>query len=596
MTEMLKSPLVPDAAVQPQKAKTVRKFPNQDQIEPLIAAGLVTHLVTVKEKLEPLFAAGQIHELPEVRFVAAFEGGIIALGCPNGLPENLADLAYPAPKPKPSAEARALTEGMRQIALTSQRLESVATAFQPIDNEIQELRLERLIDRIAALESTILSQAADTKEQALNSVEEQLFALTEKFENQPDHMQMLKDIASRLDALPEPVAPDLSGIEDKLDSLAENLCIVSTQTQKLTAVAKEIGAPADLAQTLNKIDEQLQQTHTELTERFDKLPEPINPDFSPIDSRLDGLTDQIDIVADQTERLIAMAQEVGPLSTLATVLSQINTRVETLGTNDDTQTILDAISDTQSEIKDLAERPMPDIDLSDQRKSFSQFATVLGMIVQRIEKAVTELPNPEVEANALAALHSDVASLLNRPDPQPLLQAQEDTMQTALDQLIVVQGLLGHDSADVDMMPSDLAEIIRSLPDLLESTFKKAPDPEHLLNTLEHLRTSVEQLPTHMQEIATAPIIKSEVPAEQTLPPVLQSYGTEIDTIAAQLERITTDVCLRRAPIEPTVHERGGPATGTVVLSDLRTQFAEMIANQINQTAVVAAQPSGNAH
>ena len=94
----------------------------QAQLDELARAGVVTHLVGHGEAIDPLFAVGQLRDLPEIRFVAAFREGVIALGCPDGLPEQLKDLAAPIsvppadldPDPDPGPDVQASLDAILQ--------------------------------------------------------------------------------------------------------------------------------------------------------------------------------------------------------------------------------------------------------------------------------------------------------------------------------------------------------------------------------------------------------------------------------------------------------------------------------------------------
>ncbi|MEL6640338.1 MAG: hypothetical protein AAFP98_03325 [Pseudomonadota bacterium] len=64
-------------------------------IQNLARAGIATHVIFDDSLVDPVFAMAKARDMPDVHFAALFENDTLVLGCPHGLPAELAQLAKP---------------------------------------------------------------------------------------------------------------------------------------------------------------------------------------------------------------------------------------------------------------------------------------------------------------------------------------------------------------------------------------------------------------------------------------------------------------------------------------------------------------------
>lgn len=313
------------------------------QIRQLAQAGIATHVISNTEDVDALFTVARARDMPMVRFAAAFEDGLLAVGCPDGLPDELANLAVPivvepdvtehANKPQP-------TNVNEKIALLAQRISENMPAPAPATTPDVSAQLSEIRDAIRALSQT-----------------------------PPD--QILRDIQSQIEALAAQSASagesqDLQQIGPAEDQLA-------------------LGDPDD--------SEDLGQILTDLEAA--SVPAAPELDITPI------MTVLLEIQA----QISALSVEDSPVGTdvshlLTAFEGRILAALAEQGNAHDpaTATLIEGQANLQALVSDLPNRivipPVPVIDIAQQRQSFAQFATALSKIMGRFDDVLERLDHP----------------------------------------------------------------------------------------------------------------------------------------------------------------------------------------------------------
>ncbi|MFK7837190.1 MAG: hypothetical protein AB8B60_13305 [Sulfitobacter sp.] len=447
----------------------------------MIAAGLVTHLITVEENLEPLFATAQIRQLPEVRFVAAFTDGLIALGCPGELPQELRNLAHPVDQPlAPSSSTIAtddVTEKLQKIDKTTLRLEYLLDALEPQTPDISGRGIDALIDRIAAVESIVKSQANDGMQEMNASLKE----LSNRFDAQPDFMAALNAMMSKIEGLTADRADDHSDQEDPVPQIMDQLETIAAQTGQISEIAQEVGSPSEVGTTLTEIltrldtltapdpsDNRIDEMHQMLCSIENKLPDQDHE----LSAKISNLQEVVSGLAAAPGPTLDLTEQRKSFSQFATVLAMIVKRVEAAankmtdaGQTPQTNPKLDEILETlstisqsnetaaevdmtpvtselaalslvindwpnkldalQSELASIAQQPKPVLDLTEQRQSFAAFSTTLSTAVQKLEAAIASIENQstgDATSNTLTGLQEQIAALPRQNTLEPLFE------------------------------------------------------------------------------------------------------------------------------------------------------------------------------
>jgi hypothetical protein len=342
------SSLVPETpAVLPPRAAG---HPQQAHLDMLVHAGIVTHLVVVQEALDPLFAVAQMRELPEVKFVAAFAEGLIALGCENGLPKDLQDIATPAIATAPAARQGtedAIDKTLARMEKTAHKLEYMFDAIRPDEAQGQGAIAQAMIERMTSVEQILTQVAAKDDTARLNALKNQMNALlAPKTDNAPDPtadaVARLTQEVEKLAARPVPDL-DLTAQKQGFDQFASVLAM---------SIQRMEGAASDIQAAL--------------------------PSLGPA-PQLEQMTQQL---ADLTQLFHDAKTGPADLTELTNGLSAVQA-----GLRD----VPEALSALRKDMTALAQHPKPVLDLTEQRRSFVDFATMLTGVVQRLENIVEDM-------------------------------------------------------------------------------------------------------------------------------------------------------------------------------------------------------------
>ncbi len=476
----------PPAALIPD-AETAAPHPRQAELDGLIHAGVITHLVSVEESLDPLFAIAQMRDLPEVHFVAAFEDGLIALGCPERLPGDLQALAIPAvataPPPETNPPEPMPEEALARIDRTAQQLEYLLDALRPDEAAAGETQLQPVIDRLEAIEHRINERATDPD---LRSMKEQVTGLHRRFDG-------LDTSAERSAKLPD--------AEEKFAALNRRLGDIETGLRELAQKA----AMPDQASALGAIGEALEDLRArQNTDPDDAGMSEVRGALQAMSMKLDqppalqeGLADQLATLQDELSQLVKAPAPVPDLAAqeekfdqFASVLAMTVSRIETSagdikasladarsgsepgaveakldqliegfaasrpadlaplaeqidGLKEQLSTWPEALDQLLGDVKSLSEQPKTTLDLTEQRRTFATFSSTLSGVVQRLEAAVADISTKdrasEADLSETNALVRDVLQQLDalgshQPDFGPARALLEEILSHAKSQ------------------------------------------------------------------------------------------------------------------------------------------------------------------
>lgn len=378
--------------------------PNHAHLNSMIDAGIVTHLVTVNEEIDPLFVVAQIRELPEVDFVAAFQNGLIAFGCADRLPDVLAAIAQPAfataPPPAP-------VDPMTQRLITLE--ETIATLLLQSgpDRRIAEIRdeigslnvrlaastsaeqLQNITTTVAAIKEELATPAAPPPDERIDVLQDQVKELSTQ-QNRGWGADQLREIMSAIAAIRTELTTSPNGeIALSQEASDQGVAVLSMLVKRVEAVAQQVTARA--------VPEDPSFDLAELQDRVDQLT---------LSVTRTGKSEQRN--SDKTQRMV---QELsGALDKQAAAKSDVTDlelKVDQLHRQN--ADLVDALNTQHRLIKDLANRPEPQIDLSEQRADMARFGAELTAAIDRMEASARQLaaqarmPSPQVE-DVLAAI------------------------------------------------------------------------------------------------------------------------------------------------------------------------------------------------
>lgn len=222
---------------------------SQAQIYQLAQAGIATHVIPDQAGVDPVFAMARARDMPDVHFAALFEKETLVLGCPNGLPDDLAPLASPIDlsafeeavaqtSAAAEDEAESTSTTQKKIELLADRIASLMPAPDTATPEASGLAY--LEDRLAALDAK-LTQIDPTA--GLTQVLEAQIALQNALDQpappgrtddglRKTITQLLDDSQSRHDAL----VTRLADLQDAMQAVAPD----ASTTPDLTTAVSEI--------------------------------------------------------------------------------------------------------------------------------------------------------------------------------------------------------------------------------------------------------------------------------------------------------------------------------------------------------------------
>lgn len=590
----------------------------QAQLDNLARAGVVTHVVGHGEAIDPLFAVGQLRDLPEVRFVAAFREGVIALGCPDGLPEQLVDLAAPI-----SVPAEPVDEG------------------PPPQPDVQPV-LASILDRLTALEGPSGLGAIQEKLSMLDTVGLETARLVGDLAHHaaelPQESQE-EDLSALFNAPLEVFRADQSARTDKvieaLNDVSDRLKTVEGQIDAACEdAAKEAEAPAPVGQDLdpllktlpdlsaglgrieNALSVAMQQGHARLDEVLTQLTqaaeagtrgEAQDAPLASIQATLEEMRGQL-----EGEGTDPRVEEQGAvLTSIQASLDEVLTRLNAEGNDAQSEsiaaalaalqdstaertTILAALAQVHESIEGLSARPDPVLDLTAQRQSFAQFGTVMNMVVQRLEGTAAQIKDSLETMNTPAAdapegLNAQLAdlpmALIDHLRESPEAASVMSHLATIKEQLTLLPETRDHLSKVSDTVEVlanrpkpvlDLTEQRRSFASFttalatvvqrLEKSadrFGDIPDPASGESPLENLIAQLPdqlaaQMPQSLDVSAVAQELVKALPASPDLAPVLAALSALEDRIANPVDMAAPDLAPLEAQITELVRGQAG--------------------------------------
>lgn len=442
-------------------------------VQDMIGAGIVTHQIDNAQTLDAVFAVSQIRDLPEVRFVAAFDNGLILLGCPDGPPESLAELVKPVvadtrtPEPELAAKLDALATrveemhkssedrigaGLNRMETLSHRLEFVADALHP-DNMAPSAEPQDLDADFAALRTLlegvhdkIGNQWQEDFGAHIERFESSLSAVSERNANQSDAIQTtLTQLAASLNTLIDKVddvsskKPDTTNhVEDAVAPLAESMGTLQAALSRLEANFQQIAAMGQ-----QESPEMSKLTHA-MADLHGKIQDLANSDAA---DRLDGLTGEVaglktmltDSIPHVSRSVEAMQSRVTALTEIAQRLDDMDPkrgfdRIEaglgTISQNADAtlrgvQDVCawvqngemgDQITSLTGKIDAVLDRPAAETPVDDLIARFNDVANSLDALPERMTTdAVAQIST--VFDTAVGGLHQDMKRLAHQPKP-----------------------------------------------------------------------------------------------------------------------------------------------------------------------------------
>ncbi len=126
----------------------------QQHIDALARAGIVTHVVTNPDGVDALFALSKAQDFPDVQFAATFDDGVIALGCPNGLPDALTNIATEvevAEEPLP-ATAPTVPDSVEPNAALDARFDALSAQIDDMRQTALPAAHAQILNRLSAIE------------------------------------------------------------------------------------------------------------------------------------------------------------------------------------------------------------------------------------------------------------------------------------------------------------------------------------------------------------------------------------------------------------------------------------------------------------
>ena len=363
----------------------------QAHIEELARNGLATHWVANPPSVDSVFAVARVQDLPEVRFAAAFEDGSLVLGCPDGLPDLLKDLAQvievpPMPEPTPAEE------------------HAVAPAA---DLSALDHKLDALLARAEAMPP---DDALARIEAGQRHLAEQLSALPQMDESRAQLpgtdlspvMDALASLQNQLNAAPMADPGAEIRPADPVD-IVRGL-FFEFQENLLGEVGRRIGATPDTLEALRNSIDAIQQ-------RLDTPPEPSSgagdPALAGIPDQLAALADQLAAltranVSDAPDDLAGLAERMAALETLPDLTRGIRDGIarlySALGAPSKAPDLTESLAPLAAQISALAERPLPE-------------APDLGPLETRLDAILASLA-PRPDEGAVTGIEVDLSEVM----------------------------------------------------------------------------------------------------------------------------------------------------------------------------------------
>lgn len=590
--------------------------PKQAHLNTLIHAKIVTHLVHVDEVPDTLFALSQMQDLPEVRFAAIFDDGLIALGCPTGLPEALASIAVPA---VPTALSNPRGKGgLQRIEEVSYRLEALIDTMEPEEVIVNEKLGKSILDRLTSLETQIANSEPQTVSADVSGLQSQIAALQERMTAAPD------------------LAPAIAILDAKISDIAtadpqtDQVQYLAELSDGLKSLTQQVKAQAALTQAfIGSVDEEgPDQGSTQLLDQMARLERTIlnagaiapsrNPDT---EKALRSLTQSVqsflksrpeaEHVTEKIEQLGAAqrtaftrieAAVAKAMSGLEPALDHLNARaadtenmmsdwhkdlrtlsVHTRSIADSTEQLPQVFTNLQSDMASLANAPAPVIDLSAQEAGFAKFATDLSGALKQIEgvaqrvedksaKAATQSEETIATLQTLPNLIS--AALRHEVDLKPIEQSLADlgeNLEKLPENMNLAAIAAGLSAVSDQITPINDTQAI-AFEDLQSSV-------KFILSHLQHLGDDVTRL--HAKEPDFDPLQDLIANVDQQIASQAQSQEGQLNLLRDMLTGLAQH--LGAAPQQAMPMVTSSTLTPETSINTLRMEFADLISKRMKE-------------
>ena len=450
-------------------------------------------------------------------------------------------------------------DGIASLALKIDTLTQKTTALSD-----ESVVLGRLDDLGGQMQ--LLSDAAKTPIQSIESLSQMLGEL--------------RNDVKRMASAPKPVL-DLT---EQRRSFATFTTAVSAITQRLEASAEQIGAhletskEAEVAEDIMARLNDLHRLQTETEPSIDSL----SAQVAALQSTALSETSEIRTLMSE---LAAKFEAPHPATVdLAPVLEKLEVM------NTQSHTLPATLSELQTTIVRIADRPPQTLDLTAQREGFARFATATASVVHRLENCASDLhtlsENAQSETNELRALMQAVIDNVRK--------LPQDTRDTH-----VLQDMIAHLQNDIKKLPVEFDEMteIRNI----LNTMAKRPDPvldlteqrNSFARFLAVTGTSIQRLEQIANTLDKHPKDDDQNgPVLEALQEVLSridretaARGDQLESLSEQIARFFDDAA---SDDRDRVADDAGavPPTFNNQMSEeqLRFLFAELVASQLQET------------
>ena len=584
--------------------------PSQVHIQQLFQAGVATHIVENRAAIDPIFALSKVRDFPEVTFAAAFDDGIVVLGCADQLPDQLARIAQPiipkepAPPNGVAAKLDALIARLDQGEshnAPQDKIEGVLATF-----EQQQTMISTLQDQISNMQTSV--------ETAVQNI------VASSTEN--PRFEMLQGKLEQL--------IDNNGSVSDFDSALQQLSHMRADMAEILSLAKA-PAPRDLSQQATDIAATQQMIEQALNT--------VSNDVKALIAMHGAAGTQGDIQSEiselktKLENLPALTAMDGKLDQLATVLKDIADAHSCANDPDDAQLSI-KIDALAADIAAISHQPPTAVDLATQRQTSARFLTAMGTVIARLEQTVTDIATMGAanKSNDTQELHQRIDTLCDNLGPIRAMPTQLADLNSTLAPLPAQSDRILHQLSNLDKRtdPTNAeaaqrrsiayfvhaietivsrvegaADGIRNAPqqadfaprlDQIETYLATMATQESQNDALARITAQLEELGALRSDIATLhdrPVPVLDLTAQRASfaqsATALQTVLGRFEKIAAHFEQPVQDRGISGEAAEVEQNPNGPSYSDTrVSLQDLRRDFAELIAKQIMQNTVQA--------
>ena len=401
----------------------------ETQIQHLAQAGIATHLITNAADVDAVLTVARAQDMPGVRFAAAFEDGALVVGCPDGLPDILEELAVPivvqptATMPPDTPPANNVND---KIILLAQR---IAEKMPP------PVAGQDTLDQLAGLHEAIVA-LADNRPDAVveethargDAISSQSMAPTNSGNTASDDTHQLDRVLTQLEDMSE--APSAMGGQD----------ILATQLSEIGLQVANLARDPVTSQVFEDAFAQFQDRLFDEFSARQAAPDPL-PELAQIVESQAALQAQFaDIsskLAAPTSPPVDLSHQRQSFAQFATALNMSLQRFEAVAadiatpelpdprSDFDFQAAFDALRENlasdhraitanlMEQIETGAAQTEPALDPATQTQSFAVFTTALATIVARLESIADAMNTaiPTSPDGSLDDLKSDLARL-----------------------------------------------------------------------------------------------------------------------------------------------------------------------------------------